>query len=165
MKGDSRNRTCGVQGSPIVRHLVVFFSTGFYSGFSPVAPGTAGTIVAVPLYLVLSRLPVFSYGITVVAFLMMSLWFSRAGERVFVKKDSQRIVIDEMGGFLVTMGFLPPGPIYVLSGFFLFRLFDILKPFPIRRLEALRGGYGILADDLMAGVYSHLVLRIAVLLF
>ena len=151
--------------SRFVRHLVILFSTGFYSGYTPVAPGTAGTVVAVPLYLVMSRLPGFSYGFAVVAFLCMSWWFSRAAELIFLKKDSRRIVIDEMAGFLVTMGFLPPAPVYLLSGFVLFRFFDILKPFPIRRLEALKGGYGVVADDIMAGLYSHALLQGSILLF
>lgn len=147
-----------------VRHLVIIFSTGLYSGYCPVAPGTAGTIVAVLLYLALSRLTALSYGITLVAFLFMSCWFSGAAEAIFSGRDSGRIVIDEISGFLVTMAFLSPESLYVLSGFFLFRFFDIVKPFPIRRLETLKGGYGIVADDVMAGIYSNLVLRIFSLL-
>ena len=158
-----RNHTASQLGSPLVRHLVVFFSTGLYSGYIPLAPGTAGTFVAIPLYLVLSRLPALSYGITVVAFLFMSCWFSGAAESIFLKKDSRRIVIDEIGGFLVTMGFLPPVPLCVFSGFILFRFFDIVKPFPIKRLEALKGGYGVVADDVVAGIYSNLVLHVCLL--
>ena len=160
-----RNHTASPLENRFVRHLVIFFSTGFYSGYTPVAPGTAGTIVAVPLYLVLSRLPTLYYGITVVAFLFISWWFSRAAEIVLLKKDSERIVIDEMSGFLVTMGFLPPAPLYVFSGFVLFRFFDIVKPFPIKRLEQLKNGHGVVADDVMAGIYSGLVLHIAIHLF
>jgi phosphatidylglycerophosphatase A len=139
-------------------------STGFYSGFSPIAPGTAGTIVAVPLFLALSRLPVLSYVITVVAFFFFSCWLSGAAESIYQEKDSKRIVIDEIFGFLVAMSFMPPAPLYVVLGFFLFRFFDIVKPFPMRRLERLRGGYGVVADDLVAGVYSSLVLHIWVFL-
>jgi len=157
------NHTASQMGSPFVRHLVIFFSTGLYSGYSPVAPGTAGTLVAIPLYLVLSRLPAPSYGITAVAFLFMACWFSGAAESIFLKKDSGRIVIDEIGGFLVTMGFLPPVPLYIFSGFILFRFFDIVKPFPIKRLQALRGGYGVVADDVVAGIYGNLVLHVCLL--
>lgn len=149
----------------MIRHLVILFSTGLYAGYCPIAPGTAGTIVGVPLYLVVSRLSPFSYAITVVAFLLVSCWVSRAAEVVFLKKDSRCIVIDEIGGFLVTMGLLSPGPLYVLSGFVLFRFFDIVKPFPIKRLERLKHGYGVVADDVMAGIYSNLVLHLAILLF
>ena len=162
---DVQNQIVRSLENPFVRHLVIFFSTGFYAGFSPVAPGTVGTVVAVPLYLAMSRLPAPFYGLTVVAFLFMSWWFSRAAEVVFLQKDSGRIVIDEIAGFLVTMGFVPPVPVYVFFGFVLFRFFDILKPFPIRRLETLRNGFGIVADDVMAGIYSNLVLHISILLF
>ncbi len=165
MRGDLYNQTARSLNNPFVRHLVIFFSTGFYSGYCPVAPGTAGTVVAVPLYLAMSRLPAPSYGITVVAFLFMSWWFSRAAEEVFVKRDSSRIVIDEIAGFLVTMGFVPPMPVHVFFGFVLFRFFDILKPFPIKRLERVRNGYGVVADDVMAGIYSNLILHISIFLF
>ena len=144
---------------------MIFFSTGLYAGYIPLAPGTAGTLIAVPLYLLLSTLPAFSYGITVVAFLFMSSWFARAAELLFLKRDSRRIVIDEISGFLVTMAFLPPLPLYILSGFVLFRFFDIVKPFPIKRLETLGGGYGVVADDVMAGIYSNLVLQTCIRLF
>ncbi|MBW2057461.1 MAG: phosphatidylglycerophosphatase A [Deltaproteobacteria bacterium] len=141
------------------RHAVVILSTGLYVGFCPVAPGTAGTLLAVPLFLVLSRLSPLSYGITVLAFLFAAAWISGAGEVVFGEKDSGRIVIDEIGGFLVTMGFIPPLPFYVASGFLLFRLLDVTKPFPIRRLEKLEYGCGVVADDVMAGIYSAGVLH------
>ncbi|NIQ39818.1 MAG: phosphatidylglycerophosphatase A [Proteobacteria bacterium] len=147
-----------------MRHVIILLSTGLYSGFSPIAPGTAGTIVAVPLFLVLSRLPVISYVITVVAFFFFSSWLSGTAEAIFRQKDSQRIVIDEMFGFLLAMSFMPPAPLYVVVGFFLFRFFDIAKPFPARRLERLSGGYGVVADDLVAGVYTGLVLHIGVFL-
>jgi phosphatidylglycerophosphatase A len=162
--GDGRNGFSGCQeGSvqrTVARHLVVLFSTGLYTGYSPIAPGTLGTIVAVPLYLILSRLSAFSYGVTMVTFLFMATWIAWIAEAIFLKRDSQRIVIDEIGGFLVTMAFLPATPRYVFFGFLLFRFFDIVKPFPTRKLETLKGGYGVVADDLMAGIYSNVVLRI-----
>ena len=151
--------------SPVSRHLVILLSTGLYSGYVPLGPGTAGTLVAVPFYWVLSSLSGFLYGITVLAFLFMSSWLSMAAENLFQKRDSSRIVIDEIGGFLVTMAFLPALPLYVIAGFVFFRFFDIAKPFPIKKLEALPGGYGVVADDVMAGVYGNLALRVCVHLF
>ncbi len=145
---------------PVFRHLIIIFATGIYSGYMPVAPGTAGTLVAVPLYIVLSRLPFFYYGLTVVAFLFMSCWFSGSAEPIFLQRDSKHIVIDEVGGFLVAMAFLPPVPLYVISGFLLFRFFDIVKPFPVKRLGTLKGGYGVVADDVMAGIYTNLSLHL-----
>jgi phosphatidylglycerophosphatase A len=160
-----RNHQASAANNALARHLIIFFSTGLYSGYCPVAPGTVGTMVAVFLYLVLSRLSVLLYGATVVAFLFMACWFSGVAETVFEKKDSRRIVIDEFGGFLVTMAFLPPRPLVVLSGFLLFRFFDICKPFPLKRVETLRGGCGVVADDVLAGIYSNLVLHMGILLF
>jgi phosphatidylglycerophosphatase A len=165
LRGDLRNLKARLLESPFVRHFVICLSSGFYSGYCPVAPGTVGTIIAIPLHIVISRLSAPSYGIALVVFIVLSWWLSRAAEAVFLEKDSRRIVVDEMAGFLVTMGFLPPVPVYLVTGFILFRFFDIVKPFPIRRLESLEGGFGVVADDLMAGVYSHLALRIAILLF
>ncbi len=93
----------------------------------------------------------------------MSCWFCGAAEIIFSKRDSERIVIDEISGFLVAMGFYPPEPMYVLLGFILFRFFDIAKPFPIKKLETLGGGYGVVADDVVAGIYSNLALRVCLL--
>ncbi len=152
------------RGDRFTRHFIIFFSTGIYSGYAPFAPGTAGTVVAVPLYIVFCRLPYVAYGVTVVAFLFMSCWLSRAAESILQKRDSERIVIDEIGGFLVAMAFLPPAPLYILLGFLLFRFFDIVKPFPARRLEAMRWGYGVVADDVVAGIYTNILLQGFVLL-
>ena len=148
-----------------IQHIVVIFSTGLYTGYSPIAPGTVGTILAVPLYLALSRLSPVSYGITVVAFLLMACWMAWMAEPVFRKPDSRHIVIDEVAGFLVTMSFLPPTARHMLLGFALFRLFDIVKPFPIRRLEGLKGGYGVVADDVMAGIYGNVAVRVCIFLW
>ena len=86
-------------------------------------------------------------------------------EPVFRKRDSRHIVIDEVAGFLVTMSFLPPTARHMLLGFALFRFFDIVKPFPIRRLEGLKGGYGVVADDVMAGIYANMVVRVCIFLW
>ena len=143
--------------SGFLRRMVIFFSTGAYSGFAPIAPGTAGSIVAIPLYLALSGLPAFLFVITVVAFLFMATWFCGVAQVIFQKKDSRQIVIDEIGGFLVTMSFLPRTPLYVVSGFILFRILDVAKPFPANRLEAMEGGYGVVADDVIAGMTACLL--------
>lgn len=152
------------QGS-LVQQIMVVFSTGLYTGYSPVAPGSVGTMLAVPLYLALSRLSPVSYGITILAFLLMACWMAGAAEHVFNTRDSRRIVIDEVAGFLVTMTFLPPTTRHMLLGFALFRLFDIVKPFPIRRLENLKGGYGVVADDVMAGIYGNMAVRVCIFLW
>ena len=136
-------------------------ATGFGVGYSPVAPGTLGTLIAIPVYYFLSNISSPIYEITLVGFFFLSVWVSESAEIFFGKKDDQRIVIDEIMGFLITMLWIPKTAIFVVAGFFLFRFFDILKPFPIRRLEKrLNGGYGVVLDDVMAGVYANIVLQI-----
>ena len=139
----------------------LFLATGFGVGYSPVAPGTLGTLIAIPIYYFLSNISSPTYQITLIGFFFLSVWISESAEIFFGKKDDQRIVIDEIMGFLVTMLWVPKAAIFMVIGFFLFRFFDILKPFPIRRLEKkFKGGYGVVLDDVMAGVYSNIVLQI-----
>jgi len=144
-----------------VKKFILFWATGFGVGYSPVAPGTVGTLIAIPVYYFLSNISSPIYEITLVGFFFLSVWISENAEIFFGKKDDQRIVIDEIMGFLITMLWVPQTAILMGVGFFLFRFFDIVKPFPIRRLEKkLKGGYGVVADDVMAGVYANIVLQV-----
>jgi len=144
-----------------VKKFILFWATGFGVGYSPVAPGTVGTLIAIPVYYFLSNISSPIYEITLVGFFFLSVWISENAEIFFGKKDDQRIVIDEIMGFLITMLWVPKTTILMGVGFFLFRFFDIVKPFPIRRLEKkLKGGYGVVADDVMAGVYANIVLQV-----
>jgi phosphatidylglycerophosphatase A len=140
--------------------LILFLASGFGSGYSPVIPGTAGTLVAIPVFFILSAIPSPVYEITVLAFFFLSVWISDRAQKYWRVKDDRRIVIDEIMGFLITMLWLPRGLISVILGFFLFRFFDIVKPPPIRRLERIKGGYGIVLDDVLAGVYANIVLHL-----
>ena len=142
----------------------LFLATGFGVGYSPIAPGTLGSLVAIPIYYFLSEIPSPLYEITLIGFFFLSVWISENAEIFFGKKDDQRIVIDEMVGFLITMLWVPKTLPFIIIGFFLFRFFDILKPFPIRCMERkLKGGYGVVLDDVMAGVYANIVLRLVLL--
>ncbi len=144
-----------------MKHFILVLATGFGVGYSPVAPGTLGTLIAIPVFYFLSNISSPVYEITLIGFFFLSVWISENAEIFFDKKDDQKIVIDEIMGFLVTMLWIPKTAILILVGFFLFRFFDILKPFPIRRLEKkLKGGYGVVLDDVMAGVYANIVLQI-----
>ncbi len=148
-----------------MKHFILILATGFGVGYSPVAPGTLGTLIAVPVYYFLSNISSPIYEITLIGFFFLSVWISENAELFFGKKDDQRIVIDEIMGFLVTMLWVPKTAIPTPIGFFLFRFFDILKPFPIRRLEKkLKGGYGVVLDDVMAGVYANIVLQVILVL-
>jgi phosphatidylglycerophosphatase A len=144
-----------------LNRLFLLLATGFGVGYSPIAPGTLGTLIAIPIYFFLSNIPSPLYEITLVGFFFLSVWISENAETFFRKKDDQRIVIDEIVGFLVTMLWVQKTIRFVIIGFFLFRFFDILKPFPIRRLEKkLKGGYGVVLDDVMAGVYANITLQV-----
>ncbi|MGA2517588.1 MAG: phosphatidylglycerophosphatase A [Thermodesulfobacteriota bacterium] len=144
-----------------MKHFILFLATGFGVGYCPIAPGTLGTLIAIPIYYFLSEIPSPLYEITLIGFFFLSVWISENAERFFGKKDDQRIVIDEIMGFLITMLWIPKTVPFIIIGFFLFRFFDILKPFPIRRLEkGLKGGYGVVVDDVMAGVFANIILHV-----
>ena len=139
--------------------VATWLATGFGSGFSPVAPGTAGTLVAVPLaYLLPAGFP--AQGLVVALVVALAIWSAGVAAPGFGLKDPGQIVVDEIAGYLVTVAFLPAGWVTLAVGFVLFRLFDIAKPPPCRWAETLPGGLGIVADDLLAGLYANLVIRI-----
>jgi phosphatidylglycerophosphatase A len=144
-----------------MKRFFLLFATGFGVGYSPIAPGTLGTLIAIPVYYFLSEIPSPLYEITLIGFFFLSVWIAENAETFFGKKDDPRIVIDEVIGFLITMLWIPKTTRFIIIGFFLFRFFDILKPFPIRRLERrLKGGFGVVLDDVMAGVYANIVLHL-----
>ena len=144
-----------------MKRFILILATGFGVGYSPIAPGTLGTLVAIPVYYFLSNISSPIYEITLIGFFFLSVWISENAEIFFGKKDDQRIVIDEIMGFLVTMLWVPKTAILMVVGFFLFRFFDILKPFPIRHLEKkFKGGFGVVLDDVMAGVYASIILHL-----
>lgn len=144
-----------------MKNFILFLATGGGVGFLPGAKGTYGTAVGVLLYWAVSGLPPVHFLLFTVTFFFLSVWCAGLAEVYFQKKDSQQIVIDEIAGYLVTMLFLPFQWKYAVAGFVVFRLFDILKPFPIRLAERkLKGGWGVVLDDILAGVMGNLVLQV-----
>jgi len=144
-----------------MKRLAILLATWWGVGYAPVAPGTAGTIAAIPLFLLLSLLPLYVYLPCVLGIGLVACWAAGEAEHIFKEQDSRVIVIDEAVGFLVTMTALPPAWPYLLVGFCLFRCFDILKPPPIRLIERkVKGGYGVVLDDVLAGIYAHISLRL-----
>jgi phosphatidylglycerophosphatase A len=147
-----------------MRKFVLLFATWGGTGYSPVASGTVGTLAAIPFYLALARLQLPLYLLTLVAFFFFSCWVSGLAEDIFAEKDSGKIVIDEVVGFLVTMTGVAVSWKSMLAGFFLFRFFDITKLQPARYCDRhLKNGYGVVLDDVVAGIYScgllHLLQR------
>jgi len=148
-----------------MKSFFLLLATGFGTGCSPIAPGTMGTVIAIPIYFFLSAIPSPLYELTLLTFFFLSVWISTLAENHWKKKDDPRIVIDEMMGFLITLLWIPKAARFIIIGFFLFRLFDIVKPFPIRYLERrLGGGWGVVVDDMLAGVYANLCLHVYPLL-
>jgi phosphatidylglycerophosphatase A len=147
-----------------VDYLAIGFATAGGAGFMPRAPGTAGAAVGVLVYLAIETLDLGRYyPHAIIFFFAAGVWASFRVEE-FYGHDSQRIVIDEVVGQMIVFSFaagrfrLPA--LDVIAGFGLFRLFDIFKPFPIRRLERLKGGVGVMADDVGAGIYALVILMI-----
>lgn len=141
--------------------MVIFLATGCYAGNIPKAPGTVGTIEGLLFCLFLSRLDLLCAVIFVTLFIFFSIWVSDRAERALKTKDHGSIVIDEIAGIMVTLIGLPFNIISVISGFFIFRLIDIIKPFPIRLIEKrLSGGAGIVMDDVIAGILGNCILRL-----
>lgn len=140
---------------------VHFLALGFGSGLVPRAPGTCGTLAAIPLYLVLSLLPQAVYLGAVVLVCVAGIWICERAARDFGVHDHPAIVWDEIAGYLITMIAAPAGWAWLVVGFVLFRLFDIFKPWPISVLDRrVGGGLGIMVDDVLAGVFAALVLQV-----
>jgi phosphatidylglycerophosphatase A len=139
-----------------------YISTVGPVGFSPIAPGTAGSaIAALGVWgLGYAKVSLAVYAIITVAVTVIGIWTSDKAEAIFGKKDPGCVVIDEVAGYMVGMALLPPNPGYLIAAFFIFRFFDIVKPPPINALQKLKGGMGIMIDDILAGVYTNIVLQI-----
>jgi len=139
-------------------------ATFFYTGHVPVAPGTAGSAATLLLFALVRWTGSATLELAVLALVVVAgVWAAGAMERQLGVEDPGQVVIDETAGMLVTLVLVPVGIGGAIAGFVLFRVFDIVKPYPCARLERLGGGPGIMADDLMAGVYAHVVLRLLML--
>jgi phosphatidylglycerophosphatase A len=143
-----------------VTRLAVFIATAGYCGYFPIAPGTVGSAAGLVVYLLVwwARWPPLEVALIALTF-AAGTWAATHAERFFGGIDPGPVVIDEVLGMLVTLAFIPAGWSAVLAGFVLFRVFDVIKPYPANRLEKFHGGFGIMADDAMAGVYANLSLR------
>ena len=144
-----------------MNQFALFIASFGYVGFFPIAPGTAGSLAALALFAFVRwiGMPAFELA-TIAAVLAIGIWSADGAERALGRKDPGPVVIDEVLGMLITLALLPVSLTGVLVGFLLFRLFDVVKPYPAGRMEHLPGGYGIMLDDAMAGLYAHLVLRL-----
>lgn len=139
----------------------MFIATGFFSGKIPFAPGTFGTLAAIPFALVLLIIPASFYGVYIVGLILTAIYFADKAERIIGKKDPGCIVIDEIAGYVVALSIVPVNIYTLTAGFFIFRFFDIIKSAPVKYFEDnFSGGAGIVLDDIMAGILTAVVLKI-----
>ncbi len=146
----------------VSKTAILFIAEGAYSGKSPIAPGTAGTLVGVLLYLGLRNAGYFLNIILTLLVCIGGTWAAGRAEKILGCKDCSSIVIDEIAGYLISMFMIPAGWGLIAAGFLLFRLFDIIKPWPLDSLQKLNGGLGVMLDDIGAGVYTNAVLQATV---
>ena len=150
----------------MINRICVVFSTFFGVGYAPGAPGTAGTLGAVGVvYLLHLAGGAVFYSAFTLGLILVSFIAAGRCVPIFKREDPPEVVIDEVCGFLVCMLLVPLSPVNLAVGFFLFRFFDIAKPFLIRKAEKLPGGYGIVMDDVLAGVYGNLCLQVLVRIY
>ncbi|MES2218708.1 MAG: phosphatidylglycerophosphatase A [Pseudomonadota bacterium] len=143
-----------------------FIAFGFGAGAMPIAPGTFGTLITIPFYLALRPLSDVNYLIVTVCVVIGSMWICEKVSRDIGIHDHQGMCLDEVAGFLVTMFAAPHHWLWIVVGFLLFRWFDIWKPWPIAFIDRrVGGGFGMVLDDVLAGVYACLVLQAMVWLF
>lgn len=144
-------------------HLLSF---GFGSGLSPYAPGTAGTVAAIPVYLLLSMLNPTVYLLATLVSVVLGIYLCGRTSRALGVHDHAAIVWDEFAGFFITMLFAPVSFTTVILGFCLFRIFDIFKPWPASVIDTrIKGGLGVMLDDVIAGIYAMLVLQVYLRVF
>lgn len=152
--------------SPTRRFLVTAGATVGGAGLAPIAPGTFGTLVALPAFWLMASLPLWAYLALLLVLIALSVWVSNLAERVFGGHDSGKIVADEFVGLLTTTIAVPFTWKTAIAAFVIFRIFDIWKPGPIRWLDdRVEGGLGVVIDDVAAGVVGCIVLHIALHFF
>lgn len=146
--------------SELLKRPTCLLGLGFGAGLAPKAPGTFGTLAAIPFYLLMQSLPLISYISVVILAFIAGIWICETSARWLQKDDPSAIVWDEFVGFWITMIAAPPNWQWIVLGFVLFRFFDILKPWPINLVDkTIHGGLGIMIDDVIAGIFSFIVMQ------
>lgn len=146
-----------------MKRLAILLATFGYVGYFPIAPGTAGSAAALALFALLRWLGMPVLEVAVVVLLSASgIWAATVAEQHFGRTDPGYVVLDEVAGMLLTLLLIPVTWSGVLVGFLLFRLFDIVKPPPARQMERLHAGLGIMLDDIVAGLYGNIALRLII---
>jgi len=145
-----------------LQRLALLVATVMGVGYAPFAPGTFGTAAGLLLWAVLPAAPAVQ-ALAILALFAVGSWSGSVAERHFGRTDPGQVVVDEVMGMLITLFMIPVGWWGAVAGFLIFRVADVLKPFPANRLERLPGGVGVMADDAMAAVYANVALRVALM--
>jgi len=151
-----------------MRRLVIILASGFGTGYSPVASGTVGCLVGIPLYLALDPLRSTSialYLLTFAAAVALACWVADHAERAFGEHDSGKIVIDEIVGYLAATLFITPSIATIVVAFLIFRVLDVIKPYPANAIDArMPGGAGVVLDDVVSGLYTCAIMHALIVL-
>jgi phosphatidylglycerophosphatase A len=147
----------------IINKIALILASGFGSGYSPVAPGTAGSLLAVIIWWLAPQVWWLRASLLVIS-LILGIWSATEAEKKW-GHDNGRIVIDEVAGMWITLLFLPKVFLVYLIAFLLFRAMDIIKPLGARQIQNLKGGWGVVADDVLAGIYANILGQITVMIF
>ncbi|MFA5145482.1 MAG: phosphatidylglycerophosphatase A [Candidatus Omnitrophota bacterium] len=138
--------------------IIKTLSTFFYVGYLPFIPGTFGSMAGILLFYFIRNSPL-AYALTTLFLIILGFLVSGEAEKILNKKDPRCIVIDEVCGMLLALMFVPYDIRLIVIAFVLFRILDSLKPFPAGRLQDLKGGPGVMLDDIVAGLYTNLILQ------
>lgn len=149
-----------------MRFLTLFIATFSGIGYLPLMPGTFASFAYLVLYFfALKKVPFFIPVFLILIIFFIGVFFSTRAEKIFKKKDPRPIVIDEVMGQMVSLFLIPSRIVPLLIGFILFRIFDVLKPFPCFEVQKIKGGWGVMLDDLFAGIWANIFLRIIIAIF
>ena len=141
-----------------MRMPIKLITSFFYLGHSPVMPGTLGSLAGLVVYLLVKD-SLLLYGFALLFLFTLGVMFSSEAERVYKRKDARMIVIDEACGMMLALFLVPATTVSIITGFLLFRIFDIIKPPPAKRVEKITGAFGVMFDDIIAAVYTNLILQ------
>ena len=149
-----------------MKRVALVFATAGYVGFFPIAPGTAGSLAGLVVFAAVRRAASSAVELAVIAVVLVAgIWAAGVTERALGTEDPGPVVIDEVLGMLITLTLLPVSLAGIAAGFVLFRIFDVVKPYPAARMEQLGGGLGIMLDDAMAALYAYASLRVLLLVW
>ncbi len=145
--------------------ILTLFATGLKSGHAKIIPGTFGTMVAIPLISLTNNLSILTKFMIFIFLFVFGIIAAEYYEKFHEKDDPSEVVIDEIAAYYLILIFIPINTINIIISFILFRLFDILKPYPIRQLESIGGGVGIMLDDILAAIYAFVIFILINILF